>query len=227
MNINLDQIMAKYAEPHRHYHNWDHISRMLFEFMKLREHYVKMYSLTNREVENITTAIIYHDVIYDVGASTFVSNEQKSAIYFLLDQYGPTPSIDFQGTTITDLILTTEFHFSRINPIEVDRLKANPDFNRFKVLSQIIRDLDLLAFADKYEDFVKTNFNIDKEFSSLPFDAVLNGRCSFLQSILTNRSLHFFTFPNKKEMEATAYENIERILKEIYLPLKEERNKML
>jgi predicted metal-dependent HD superfamily phosphohydrolase len=34
-NISYDIIYKKYNEPHRYYHNWNHIIKMLSEFDKL------------------------------------------------------------------------------------------------------------------------------------------------------------------------------------------------
>ena len=65
----FQHLVAKYSEPHRAYHNLDHIERMLRLFTE--------YGIPDDEVE---LAIWFHDVIYDPNGK---HNERKSADYFL------------------------------------------------------------------------------------------------------------------------------------------------
>lgn len=63
-------IFDRYNEPHRHYHNWNHV----------------LYMLTKAEENNILDndlflAILFHDVIYDPKSTT---NEEDSAYLFSL-----------------------------------------------------------------------------------------------------------------------------------------------
>ena len=59
-------ILSRYDEPHRHYHNWDHIEDLLRQCSK-------------NIADNLFLAIIFHDIIYDPLSKT---NELDSADYF-------------------------------------------------------------------------------------------------------------------------------------------------
>lgn len=64
----LDNILDRYDEPHRFYHNWNHIQYML-DLAKKR----------NILTDDLYLAIIFHDIIYDPKAK---DNEEKSAELF-------------------------------------------------------------------------------------------------------------------------------------------------
>lgn len=83
----LDDILDKYDESHRFYHNWNHIQYML----DLAE---DMGILT----EQLHLAIIFHDIIYDPKAK---DNEEKSAELFY--SY-------IQDSEIRQAILDTKHH---------------------------------------------------------------------------------------------------------------------
>ncbi len=62
------QLAERYAEPHRAYHNLDHIEHCLDEFEPLRP--------TCAHPEHVEAAIWFHDAIYDTRAA---DSEERSA----------------------------------------------------------------------------------------------------------------------------------------------------
>lgn len=66
-NIDIDIIKA-YDEPHRFYHNWDHISKML-----------KSAFNKNFFFDDLILAIVFHDIVYDPKRT---DNEERSAELF-------------------------------------------------------------------------------------------------------------------------------------------------
>lgn len=60
------RVMARYAEPHRHYHTWSHVLAC-FEARAV---------ITRAELPEVDLAILFHDAIYDPLAH---DNEEKSA----------------------------------------------------------------------------------------------------------------------------------------------------
>jgi len=68
----LNLIMTKYSEPHRYYHNLQHISEL---YNKL-----SLWNLNQNNQRIIVMAIIFHDIIYDPMAN---DNEEKSNELFL------------------------------------------------------------------------------------------------------------------------------------------------
>ena len=64
----LTSLLTAYAEPHRHYHNRDHIGSMLFMLKMHSGHH-------SPEYETLQLAAWYHDVVYDPRGS---KNEEQS-----------------------------------------------------------------------------------------------------------------------------------------------------
>lgn len=62
--INLSSIKKIYDEPHRFYHNWNHISNMFYKAMEY-----------NWLSDELGIAILFHDIIYDPKRK---DNEEKS-----------------------------------------------------------------------------------------------------------------------------------------------------
>ena len=86
----FDEIARRYAEPHRHYHNGEHIAECLREFSSIN------HSESANEIE---LALWLHDVIYDPTKS---DNEEQSA-RFAADLNLPS---NFTST-VQSLILAT------------------------------------------------------------------------------------------------------------------------
>jgi predicted metal-dependent HD superfamily phosphohydrolase len=100
-----------YAEPHRHYHNQQHIADCLGEFDQVRQLAV--------EPEAVEFAIWFHDAIYDSRAS---DNEERSAelAQTWLKQAG---AADTLTNSIGRLVLATKAHDGTLHldaPLLVD-----------------------------------------------------------------------------------------------------------
>ena len=125
-NIDLS-ILDKYNEPHRFYHNWDHIEYMI--------NLCDRYKYTS---EDLLLAIIFHDIIYDPKEN---DNEEKSAELFysmfsnmLSDKDGN--KIDIDVDKIKQAILDTKYH------------------NKFSSeISEQLCELDLYNLYDNFDVF--------------------------------------------------------------------------
>ena len=66
----FDDLAARYAEPHRHYHTLDHIRAVL--------EIVDRIGATARNPAALELAVWFHDVVYDTHAG---DNEEQSAAH--------------------------------------------------------------------------------------------------------------------------------------------------
>lgn len=89
-------LLTRYSEPHRHYHDARHIDQCLQEFDAARGTALNPVALE--------WAIWFHDIVYDPKGS---DNEERSAKYAreCLQQVSP----ELAGQ-VSDLILTTKTH---------------------------------------------------------------------------------------------------------------------
>jgi predicted metal-dependent HD superfamily phosphohydrolase len=71
------RIVEHYNERHRYYHNWQHLRECYDVFCKWKSEISVV-----ADPREVLLAIIYHDVIYEIGPS---NNEEQSALYFEAD----------------------------------------------------------------------------------------------------------------------------------------------
>lgn len=64
------EVVKRYSESNRHYHNLDHITHLLQQLLSIKDQV--------KEWNAVLFAIYYHDIIYDVLKN---DNEEKSATY--------------------------------------------------------------------------------------------------------------------------------------------------
>jgi len=190
MNImipDFPELLAKYAEPFRHYHGQAHINSLLDLFNTRDE----VRRLSYEDATQLFLAIWYHDAIYNIPAGG-ESNEVLSA------QYYRNHNLAHHSKTI-EAILATEFHFAQV---EYDDPVVN-----------LMLDLDLFTFVLPYEQFKQTNLRIDAEYECFfPKEHVHVKRLEFLQNILDQRSLRFRALDDRAQLEVLAYANIERYI---------------
>jgi predicted metal-dependent HD superfamily phosphohydrolase len=143
-----DDMIAAYAAPHRHYHNLAHIEDCLAQLARVD-------GLSAAELEILTEAIWWHDVVYDPTRS---DNEELSAQ--LAERYVAAPIRREVGR----LIRLTKTH--QVEP--ADRLGA--------VLISI--DLSILAAEpSRYDAYAAA---IREEFAHVGDEAYRAGRADVL-----------------------------------------------
>jgi predicted metal-dependent HD superfamily phosphohydrolase len=70
-------LIHRYTEPHRYYHNLEHIEDMLIKYSKIHDQCLKR---SEHDKIAMLLAIIFHDVVYDPARD---DNEKKSGQFML------------------------------------------------------------------------------------------------------------------------------------------------
>ncbi len=181
----LDQVLAFYDEPHRAYHDRQHLVEMFDASLSLGERLNAVQAL----------ALLFHDAIYVPGAARG-SNEMMSAQ--LLRVY--TAGLDHALVdTACAIVIDTAEHVARsaeaemVLDLDLMRLAAPPpDFDRFS--RQVFEEQrSLIAIADDAE--------------ALAFFSAR--RISFFQHLL-DREWIYCTPTARRHFEATARANLRR-----------------
>lgn len=128
------RLERRYREPHRRYHDPDHLAHCLAEFDVAKAHIDRP--------DEVEMAIWFHDVINEPGSR---ENEQLSADYFR-EKSRDIMNPEFIETVV-DLILAT-IHDSP--PTDPDR--------------QFICDIDLSSFGCPWECFLRDSAAVKAEF---------------------------------------------------------------
>lgn len=151
-------LINRYTEPHRFYHNLGHIGYMIQAIDKTKD--FLDFELTTRDREILIDAIVYHDAVYNIVNEDGISNEQKSYEYYLQHSM-------VYDEKVAEMILASEHHFT-------DR--------EFDDLTSYFLDLDLanIALEDRSE-VDRTDQLIIREFTSVHHrNEVLKGRKKFV-----------------------------------------------
>lgn len=175
-SVDINDIIESYNEDFRAYHNLSHIDDLL--------NYLPSYSsLSSQEIEALLLAIIFHDVVYEVGSK---DNEYLSAVFFrkAADKAGLNELLTH---AVFNLILTTKNHEPYIF--------SYPEFDLYH-LSTIMIQLDLKGF--EVDNFLEYELKVQKEFSSkYSWEEYKNGHIKFLQAYKSK----VFTNKAKKNMD--------------------------
>lgn len=136
------ELVKRYSEPHRHYHNLEHISML---FATAASHGIRL------SVPQVL-AIWYHDSIYD---PTTKDNEEKSNELFLT-HHGDTLIKDYT-TRASNIIIDTKFHRSENSEshtvLDLDLCGFGYDWETFQYTTSLIRK----EYAHLPDDVWKVN----------------------------------------------------------------------
>ena len=158
-------IISSYSEPHRYYHNLNHI-----------EDCMKMFDMVRYNINNmldIELAIYFHDIVYDPLAK---DNEVRSADIAFERISHINENL---ANRIKDLVLFTEYSKT------FNKSHSNMDFI-------YLRDIDFHTMGT--EAYWKNAKDIRKEFSCYTDEEFYQGRIKFLQMILDNGRIFESTY---------------------------------
>ena len=176
-------LLRRYDEPHRAYHNLDHITECLEELDDISDPNFQPVFPKLMEL-----AIWYHDAVYDTKRK---DNEEQSSKLCLFDcQNLDLPLAEEISKHLHHLIMATKHSDP---PLDLD--------------GQIIVDIDLARLGYPPEHFLKFGDQIAFEFSEkhsgYTADQYRIGRKKFLVSMLNrDRIYHTDYFFNKYETQA-------------------------
>jgi pantetheine-phosphate adenylyltransferase len=170
------QLVDAWNEPHRYYHTMEHLHTLV----RLLETTYSTYPVNtvadmvarerfDKDNESVLLALIFHDIVYEIGAK---DNEAKSVEYmreFLRPYIGPG-GYDIDVDKAARLIMATADHnTSYVDPLE----------------RQIV-ELDLYPLRLKGGELVRYEQQIFREYQSAPIEQYVDGRCAFLRTMLVN-----------------------------------------
>ncbi len=179
----LDGLVGRYSEPHRHYHNLNHVRQSLDVFDRI------VHDLT--DPFTIEAAIWFHDVIYDPKSS---ENEARSAEY----------ASDFLSSTKVSPNAISEIgHLIRLT-----RQPADPSTEDEKYLI----DIDLSTLGAGRELYDRYEAMIRKEYAYVPERLYKKGRRQLLSTFLDGEHIYRTRY-FRERFEAQARANIGRALK--------------
>ena len=174
----FEELIPHYLAPERHYHNANHILRMLRELDQCGE--------LVEWPEAVEFAIFFHDAIYDTHA---IDNEVKSA-ELAVEKAGRLGLGTGFRNYVSDLINAT-MHCTA--PTDEDE--------------RLLVDIDLISLGLPYEQFVEFGDAIRKEYGWVPEQTFNTRRAELFESLLARKSI-YVTEHFRLRYEKQARENL-------------------
>lgn len=175
------QLLDAYSEPHRVYHNLEHIESCLTKFGQVS------HLMDNPDA--VELAIWFHDVIYKLGAS---DNEQLSADLFMKLTDGRFS--DDLRNKVYQHIMATCHDCSVI---------TNAD-------TKLMVDIDLSSFGLPWPEFLKDSKKVRAEMTHISDTEYYQKQTAFQQSLLA-KPLFFNSDYYCEHYEAQARSNLARL----------------
>ncbi|MFF4759671.1 hypothetical protein [Streptomyces sp. NPDC001292] len=174
-----DNLLARWQEPHRHYHTLTHLTEVLDRVDALEKH--------ADDPDVVRLAAWFHDAVYLPERS---ENEERSAR--LAERALPEAGVPEAKTTeVARLVRLTVTH----DPADDDRD------------GQVLCDADLAILAAAPSAYAAYTAGVREEYHFVPNDAFREGRAEILRRLLDRP--HLFRTPHGREhWEATARYNI-------------------
>ncbi|MCP3926463.1 MAG: hypothetical protein GY714_28210 [Desulfobacterales bacterium] len=184
-----NNLIIKYSEKHRKYHNLNHIEYCLSHFGRVK------HLLENEDLVEI--AIWYHDIIYETSSKT---NEEDSAI-LANDELTGLGLKDNYVDKVYEMIIATK------HDVEI----SDKD-------TKYLIDIDLSILGADKELFSEYEKNIRKEYKWVPFFMYKKKRFEVLNGFLDQKFIYNTDyFREKFELKARANLNSSlKLFKKIY-----------
>jgi predicted metal-dependent HD superfamily phosphohydrolase len=184
------ELRTRYAEPHRHYHNLEHIHAVIRDSTLLAQ------DLGLSEVDRclLTLAAAAHDVVYNGQPGQDERDSATWARTHLLRAGLPEP----HATRVEALILATATH------------TAPPG----DLLAATLLDADLAILATDPTTYDRYRHAVRKEYAHLDAPTWRTGRTTVMRNLLTRQPL-YTTPAAQTRWEANAKANLTRELRDL------------
>jgi predicted metal-dependent HD superfamily phosphohydrolase len=183
----IDALRARYSEPQRYYHSWDHIEALLRHYRRWEAHF-------HRPVP-VLWALYWHDAIYDPQAK---DNEEQSAVLLEHDAQGHLPADDIAFAAA--IVCATTAHKVP------DGLSAEDAAD-----TALFLDLDLSILGTPVQVYDRYETDIRKEYAFVPEVAFCAGRGAILKGFLARERLYLTDLAHA-EWDAPARANLKRAI---------------
>jgi predicted metal-dependent HD superfamily phosphohydrolase len=182
----LADLLNRYSEKHRFYHNLSHISALLF----LAKDFKGIFS----DADSVKFAIWFHDAVYDPKRSDNETESTKFASESLLRLGLP----EYKIQKIAGMILATRRHDA-----------ATLDYD-----GKLFLDLDLSILGADEKTYKDYSQSVRREYRHAPDVLYRRSRKAVLENFL-RREFIYFTSEMRDRFETRARLNVENEVKEL------------
>lgn len=187
----LAELLRAYSEPHRAYHNLNHLDQCFFVFDLVRQDF--------DHVHEAELALWFHDKVYDPTSSV---NEQLSA----------NQAVEF----ITSCELSTKVDELAVYTMIMATKHSGDDAVQGLYIkdAHLLNDVDLSILGQQPSVFDQYDDNIRLEYVHVCEEQYREGRKQVLQSFLERDSIYFHPYTNSL-FDAHARDNLTRAIEQL------------
>lgn len=179
------ELLAAWSEPHRAYHNLDHLLSCLAEWRHGRE--------GGEADAQVQLALLFHDAIYDPQSS---DNEERSADW--AERAGLELGLRADSRAVIGrMILATKAHGHAADEA-----------------TRRLLDIDLSVLGADPARFAAYDAGIRQEYRHVPDEAYRQGRARVLQSFLDREPI-YLTASFRERYEAVARRNLAQAIQRL------------
>lgn len=182
----FEELLARYAEPHRRYHDRRHLAEVMAAIDLLEVH--------ARDPETVRLAAWFHDAIYEPLAP---DNEERSA-QLALDVLVHAGLPVETGTEVARLVRVTAAHAPETGDAD----------------AEVLCDADLAILGSDRQRYDSYRAAVREEYAAVPEDAFRSGRAAVLRGLLARPAI-YRTVTGTRRWESAARANLERELVEL------------
>jgi predicted metal-dependent HD superfamily phosphohydrolase len=179
-------LVERYAEPHRAYHNTVHVASVVRDSWALAD----AFAFTREERAVLTLAACAHDVIYDGKPG---DDERASAAWAREHLAG-----------------LEEGHIARVESLVLATITHSSD----DPLAHVLLDADLAILGSEPADYDRYRRAVRQEYAQYDDSQWRAGRAQVLKTLLDREAL-FVTEPARQLWEAAARMNLARELQSL------------
>ena len=190
----IEALRARYSQPGRHYHSWDHIDALLL-------HYCRWEAYFHRPAP-VLWALYWHDAIYDPQAK---DNEEQSAVLLEREAQGYLPADDIAFAAAIVRATTAHKVPGGLSPEDVED-------------AALFLDLDLSILGAPTRVYDRYETDIRKEYAFVPADAFRAGRGAILKGFLARKRLYLTDLAHAA-WDALARVNLKRAIAALETPV--------
>jgi len=175
-------LYGRYSEPHRKFHNLQHIEHCLEEYMPVRRFL--------DYPDELEFALWFHDIVYDTNAK---DNEERSAEMAYDVAIGAGMSERFANRVYSLVMVTKHSSLPEVKD------------------EQFMADIDLSGMGRLEEEYDKVERAIREEYKEIPDGVFKPGRSAILRRFLGRPHIYSTGFFRQK-YEEQARRNMERAI---------------
>jgi len=183
----IEALRARYCEPGRHYHSWEHIEALLRHYRRWEAHF--------HRPAPVLWALYWHDAIYDPQAR---DNEEQSAVLLEREAQGHQPADDIAFAATIVRATTAHKVPGSLSPEDAAD-------------TALFLDLDLSILGAPVHIYDRYETGIRKEYAFVPEPAFRAGRGAILKGFLARERLYLTDLAHAA-WDASARANLTRAI---------------